>query len=87
MFEVLLQYSWRRGFKDSGGPGFKGLFSKDFINGFNILPISAIFEGIDTADLLICEVRPYLSSFGNFAVILYVFKQSSYGFFQTFNSL
>ena len=26
-------------------------------------------EGTDTTDLLICEVRPYLSSFGNFAVI------------------
>jgi len=32
---------------------------------------SAIFEGIETTDLLICEVIPYLSSFGNFAVILY----------------
>ena len=29
-----------------------------------------VLEGIDTTDLLICEVRPYLSSFGNFAVIL-----------------
>jgi len=32
---------------------------------------SGIFEGIETTDLLICEVRAYLSSFGNFAVILY----------------
>ena len=32
-------------------------------------------EGTDTTDLLICEVRPYLSSFGNFAVILYISKQ------------
>ena len=31
---------------------------------------SAIFEGMDTVDLLICDVRLYLSSFGNFAVIL-----------------
>ncbi len=47
----------------------------------------AILEGIDTTDLLICEVRPYLSSFGNFAVIVYISKQSSYDFCQTFNSL
>ncbi len=31
--------------------------------------------------------RSYLSSFWNFAVILYIFKQSSYDFYQTFNSL
>jgi hypothetical protein len=36
---VLLQFSWRRGSKDSGGQGFKGLFSKDFINAFNLLSI------------------------------------------------
>jgi hypothetical protein len=40
----------------------------------------AILEGIETTDLLICEVRPYLSSFGNFAIILYISKQSSYDF-------
>jgi len=34
-----------------------------------------VLEGIDTTGLLICEVRPYLSSFGNFAVILYISKQ------------
>jgi len=34
-----------------------------------------------------CEVRQYLSSFGNVAVMLYVSKQSSYDFCQTFNSL
>jgi len=51
------------------------------------LGFSAIFEGIDTADLHISEVIPYLSSFGNFAVILYIFKQSSHDFCQTFNSL
>jgi len=28
-----------------------------------------VLEGIDTTDLLICEVRPYISSFGNFAVL------------------
>jgi hypothetical protein len=80
---------WRRGFKDSRGQGFQGLFSKDFISAFNLLSISAMAllsvpnspfsikakspannQGIDTTDLLICEVRPHLSSFGNFAVIL-----------------
>jgi len=69
---VLLQCSWRRGSKGSRGQGFKGLFSKDFIRAFNILSISAILEGIETNDLIICEVRPYLSSFGNFAGILYL---------------
>ena len=38
----LLQFSWRRGFKDSRDQAFKGLFSKDFISAFNILSISAI---------------------------------------------
>ena len=91
----------RRGSKDSRDQGFKCLFSKDFISAFNILSIFAmsffsepnslfqfaILEGIDTTDLLICEVRPYLSSFGNFPVIVYIPKQSSYDFCQTFNSL
>ena len=45
---------------------------------------SAIFDGIDTTDLLICEVRPYLSYFGNFADILYITKQSSYDFLPDF---
>ena len=85
--KVLLQFSWRRGAKGSRGQGFKGLFSKDFISAFNILSISAILEGIETTDLLICEVRPYLSSFGNFAVIFYISKQSLYAFCQTFKSL
>ncbi len=39
---VLLQFSWRRGSKDSRGQGFKGLFSKDFVSAFNILSISAM---------------------------------------------
>jgi len=46
----------------------------------------AILEGIDTTDLLIFEVRSYLSSFENLAVILYISKLSSYDFCQTFNS-
>jgi len=40
---VLLQFSWRRGSKDSRGQGFKCFFSKDFISAFNILSISAMF--------------------------------------------
>ena len=32
---------------------------------------SAIFEGIEIADLRICEVSPYISAFGKFIVILY----------------
>ncbi len=39
---ILLQFSWRRGSKDSRGQGFKGLFSKDFIIAFNIFSISAM---------------------------------------------
>lgn len=41
---------------------FKGLFSNDFVNAFNMLSISAISS-------FICEVKPYLSLFGNLAVI------------------
>ena len=48
---------------------------------------STISEGIDTADLLICDVRPYSSFFGNVADILDIIKQSSYGFCLTFNAL
>jgi hypothetical protein len=48
---------------------------------------SAILKGKDATELLVYEVRTYLSSFGNFAVILYISKQSSYDFCQTFNSL
>jgi hypothetical protein len=98
---VLLQFNWRRGSKDSRIQGFKGLFSKDFISAFNILSISemlflvypihlfqfAILEGIDTTDLLICEVRPYLYSFGNFDVIPYIFKHRLCDFCKTFKSL
>jgi len=87
---VLLQISWRRGSKDSRGHGFKGLFSKDFISAFNInpKPLSKYSNYIT----LICatyggQSRPCLSSFGNVAVILYISKQSSYDFCQTFKSL
>ena len=103
---VLLQFSWRRGSKDSRGKDSSVCFLKTLsapltffrflrclflvypIHFFqlNLNPL-AILEGIDITDLLICEVRPYLSSFGNFAVILYISKQSSYDFCQTFKSL
>ena len=74
-FSVLLQFSWRRGSKDSRGQGFKGLFSKDVISAFNILSISAVyfFKICKASFLLICKVRQYLSSFESFAVILYIF--------------
>ena len=39
---ILLQFSWRRGAKYSSGPGFKSLFSKDFISAFSILSILAM---------------------------------------------
>jgi len=39
---VLLPISWEKVVQDSRGQGFKGLFSKNFISGFNILSISAI---------------------------------------------
>jgi hypothetical protein len=56
---VLLQFSWRRGSKDSRGQGFKYLFSMVVF-----LPYpSATLEGIETTDLFICEVIAYLSSF------------------------
>ncbi len=94
---VLLQFSWRRGSKDSRGQGFKGLFSKDFISAFNILSISAMSFFSEPYSLFsikskspannICEVRLYISSFGNFAVIVYISKQSLYDFCQTFKSL
>jgi len=47
-------YSWRRGFKDSRGQGFKGLFSKDFISAFNTISISAMFLFSVFADNNIC---------------------------------
>ncbi len=143
---VLLQFSWRRGSKDSRGQGFQCLFYRDFINAFNFLSISAtsffavpnspfstklkspcreplsrtaannilvsssqtktirnvkhpnVINGC-LSSISFCNIRknrhkrssylwrPYFSSFGNFAVILYIFKQSSYDFCQTFNSL
>jgi hypothetical protein len=33
---------------------------------------SAIFDGMETADLLLCEVKPYISSFGKGFVTLYI---------------
>jgi hypothetical protein len=90
---VLLQLSRRRGSKDSRGRGFKGVFSKDFISVINILTISAIsfidvpnfplqlnlnpMLLIYTTDLLICDVEPYIFPLGDFAVILYISKQST----------
>jgi len=59
MFLVLLQFSWRRGSKDSRGQGFKGLFSKDFISAFNILSISAMsFYSVLNSPFLIKSKSP-----------------------------
>jgi hypothetical protein len=64
-------------------------FLNIFIYAFNIFAIFAmsffhilytIFKGIDTEDLIIWRIIPYHSSLGNFAVILFVFKQSPYYF-------
>ena len=41
--KILLQFSWRRGAKDSRSQGFKVLFSKGFIIAFNIISISVMF--------------------------------------------
>jgi hypothetical protein len=77
--------------------GAKGLFSKDFISAFNILSISAmsLFSVPNSPFSIkskspannICEVRLYIFSFGNFADIVYISKQSLYDFCQTFKSL
>ncbi len=37
IFLVLLPISWSKGVEDSRGQGFKGLFSKDFINAWRAL--------------------------------------------------
>jgi hypothetical protein len=60
--KVLLQFIWRRGFEGQRIQGFQVLV-------FVPYP-SAIFEGIEKADLLIFEIRRYISSFGNLAAIL-----------------
>jgi len=68
------------------------LFSKDFISAFNIFSISAMsFFSVPNSLFSIkskfpanniCEVRLYISSFGKFAVIVYISKQSLYDFCQ-----
>jgi hypothetical protein len=50
--QVLLQFSWRRGSKDSRSQGFKDLLSKDFISTLNI-------KGIGTTDHLVYKIRPH----------------------------
>jgi len=46
-----------------------------------------VVDGRDTNDLIRYEVRLYRLSFGNFAVISYISKQSAYDFCQTSKSL
>lgn len=48
---------------------------------------SAMFEGIEIAALLICDVKPYNSSFGNCFVLSYMLVTYSMDFFQTSKSL
>jgi len=48
---------------------------------------SAMLEGIDSAALLICEIKPNFSSEGNLELNLYVETTKSIDFTQTFKSL
>ena len=48
VFKVLLQFDWRRGFKDSRGQGFKCLYFNRFINALStISPLAVIPDRID----------------------------------------
>jgi hypothetical protein len=71
------------GEEGSRGQGFKGLFSKNFIKAFNILSISAIFFLVYPIQLFQLNLNPLPI----ISVFLYIYKQSSYDFCQTFNSL
>ena len=62
MFLVLLQFSWKRGSRGSGGQGFKSLLSSDFIIALSILATAAILEGMSATALLICNFILNLSS-------------------------
>ena len=50
--------SWEKGFKESRIQGFECLFSRDLIITFSILLTSP-------SSLIICEVKPYIFSFGD----------------------
>ncbi len=52
-----LQFSWRRGFKDSSGQGVKCLLPNDFIIVLSILSTSAILERMSAIALLVCNVK------------------------------
>ena len=56
-FLVLLQFSWRRGFKDSRSQVVKCLFSEDFIIALSILATAVILDRMFAAALLICNVK------------------------------
>ena len=51
-FLVLLLISWEKGFKDSRIQGFKGLFSKDFINALSILAVIACIRDAESILIL-----------------------------------
>ena len=54
---VLLQFSWRRGSKDSRGQGAKCFLSKDFIILLSILSTAAILARMSATALLVCNVE------------------------------
>ena len=65
----LLQFSWRRGSKDSRGQGAKCLLSNDFIIFLSILSTSAKLEEMSETALLVCNVKENLSSLEDTFVI------------------
>ena len=70
---VLLQFSWRRGAKDSRGQGFKRLLSNNFIIVLSIISTSVIFEEMPATALLICNVKLNLfSSEDTFVISFFV---------------
>jgi hypothetical protein len=57
IYEVLLQFSWRRGSEDSRGQGAKCFLSKDFIILLSILSTAAILARMSATALLVCNVE------------------------------
>ena len=51
---VLLQFSWKRGFKDTRGQGVKCLLSNELVIVLSILSAALIFEEMFATALLIC---------------------------------
>ena len=76
-FKVLLQFSWRRGSKDSGGQRVKCLLSNDFIIVLSILSTAAILEVMSATALLICNVTQNLSSSEDTFVICFFIQMQT----------